>query len=152
MGHPCWSRQGQNSKGGSPTSKLWTMKGCRSSWYVTEPVELRHPWKVGSPVRKDNPVGSSDAVRGHEGKEGRSWLQLEAPRARRWAGTPPTSTERGRGEGEGWWRCPAGLSTRQTHLRGRGSNTSADTKWVEYTPVSQRFLSQGLKCTSSWKA
>ena len=25
VGHPCWSRQGQNSKGGSPTSKLWTM-------------------------------------------------------------------------------------------------------------------------------
>ena len=35
--------------------------------------------KWGAPVGKDHPVGSSDAVRGHEGKEGRSWLELEAP-------------------------------------------------------------------------
>lgn len=59
-------------------------------------------------MRKDDAVGSSDAVRGHEGKEGRSWLQLEAPGARRWAGMPPTSTELGRGKGEGWWWCPEG--------------------------------------------
>ena len=40
--------------------------------------------KWGAPVGKDHPVGSSDAVRGHEGKEGRSWLELEAPQASNW--------------------------------------------------------------------